>query len=44
VWKSGKSQVVGANGLQPWSVLGLLSCMVGLLRSSFDYQEVIIFG
>jgi hypothetical protein len=36
-------QVVRANGLQVWSVLGLLSGMVGLLRSCVDYQKVIVF-
>ena len=36
-------QVVRANGLQLRSVLGLLSGMVGLLRSCVDYQKVIIF-
>jgi hypothetical protein len=34
--------IVRANGLQAWSVLGLLSNMVGLLRSCVDYQEVIV--
>ena len=35
--------VVRANGLQAQSVLGLLSDIVGLLRSCVDYQKVIIF-
>jgi len=34
--------VVRANGLQAQSVLGLLSDIVGLLRSCVDYQEVIV--
>jgi hypothetical protein len=42
VRKHGKPQVFRANGLQPWSVLGLLFGMVGLLRSCVDYQEVIV--
>ena len=35
-------QLVRANGLQAQSVLGLLSDIVGLLRSCVDYQEVIV--
>ena len=36
-------QVVRANGLLAWGVLGLLPGMVDLLRSCVDYQEVIEF-
>jgi hypothetical protein len=35
---------VRANGLSEDLPLGLLSAMVGLLRSCVDYQEVIDFG
>ena len=37
-----RPQVVRANGLQARGVLGLLSGIVGLLRSCVDYQEVIV--
>ena len=36
-------QLVRANGLRARGVLGLLSDMVGLLRSCVEYQEVIVF-
>ncbi len=42
LWKHGKQQDVRANGLQACGVLGLLSGIVGLLRSCVDYQEVIL--
>ena len=39
-----KTSTIRANGLQAWTVLGLLSGMVGLLISCVYYQEVIIFS
>ena len=38
-----KLPLVRANGLPTRGVLGLLSGMVGLLRSCVEYQEVIVF-
>ncbi len=40
--KTSRNAPVRANGLRACGVLGLLSGMVGLLRSCVDYQEVIL--